>query len=649
MLHRLALALGWICLTAVSLNAQSVETGFQSLFNGKDLSGWTGDVDGYEVVDGNLACKPGKGGVLHTHEEYSDFVVRFEFKLPPAGNNGLAIRYPGKGRASVDAMCEIQILDDTADVYKNLDPRQFNGAVYGMIAPKRGYLKPVGEWNEQEVTVIGSTIRIVLNGTEILYGDVSKVTEFKDNTLHPGKDLRSGSFGFAGHKDPVQFRNIRIQRLEKYQLGTFAVDITPPMGHRCMGILPQKTSSVLDPLEARGFIVHGSGDPIVLCALDWCEVRNGAYDQWRAALANAAGTRPERVLVTSLHQHDAPVVDTDAAKWLEEVGLKDELYLQSYHEDCLKRTADAVRTAMNLSRPITHYGIGQAIVEHIASSRRVVQADGKISFGRGSSSGGDPFHRDAEEGAIDPALRTLSFWNEGECLLELHAYATHPMSSYGKGMVSSDFVGLARRLRQSQRPKVFQVYVSGCSGDVTAGKYNDGSQASRAGLIQRLNEGMIRSSDTTEIFPLDTIQFRNARLALEYSPKPELTQEALEKRLRDPNLATEQRILAAMGLASRRRVEAQKLIDMPCIHLSKAKVLLFPGESFVGYQLQAQTLAQAQNAMLLPIGYGECWTGYIPTEKDFAEGFGDSWVWVAPGSESKMQAAMQDALRATTK
>lgn len=649
MLHRLALAVGWICLITVSLKAQSVEPGFQSLFNGKDLSGWAGDVDGYEVVDGTLACKQGKGGVLHTREEYSDFVVRLEFKLPPAGNNGLAIRYPGKGRASVDAMCEIQILDDTADVYKNLDPRQFHGSVYGMIAPKRGYLKPIGEWNEQEVTVIGSTIRIVLNGTEILNGDVSKVTEFKDNTLHPGKDLRSGSFGFAGHKDPVQFRNIRIQRLEKYQLGTFAVDITPPTGHRCMGILPQKTVGVIDPLEARGFVVHGSGDPIVLCALDWCEVRNGAYDQWRAALATAAGTRPERVLVTSLHQHDAPVIDSDAAKLLEEAGLKDELYIQSYHEDCLKRTADAVRIAMDHSRPITHYGIGQAIVEQIASSRRVVQADGKVSFARGSSSGGDPLHRDAEEGAIDPALRTLSFWNEGECLLELHSYATHPMSSYGKGMVSSDFVGLARRLRQSQRPKVFQVYVSGCSGDVTAGKYNDGSQASRAGLIQRLNEGMIRSSDTTEVFPLDTVQFRNARLALEYSPKPDLTQETLEKRLRDPNVSTEQRILAAMGLASRRRVEANKLIDMPCIHLGKAKVLLFPGESFVDYQIQAQTLAQSQDAMLLPIGYGECWTGYVPTEKDFAEGFGDSWVWVAPGSESRMQAAMRDSLGATSK
>ncbi len=140
--------------------------------------------------------------------------MRCEFKLPPGGNNGLAIRYPGKGRASYDAMCELQILDDDAEKYKDLDPRQYNGSIYGMIAAKRGYLRPVGQWNQQQVTVQGSRIIVELNGTTIVDGDVSQVTEFKDNLPHPGKDLKEGYFGFAGHSDPVEFRNIAIKRLK---------------------------------------------------------------------------------------------------------------------------------------------------------------------------------------------------------------------------------------------------------------------------------------------------------------------------------------------------------------------------------------------------------------------------------------------------
>ena len=154
------------------------EAGFRSLFNRRDLQGWQGAVEGYFVENGELVCKQGAGGVLYTAEEFSDFEACLEFLLPPGGNNGLAIRYPGTGRASVDAMCEIQILDDEAEKYNTLDPRQYTGSVYGMIAAQRGHLKPVGDWNDMRVVVRGSTIIVHLNGTEILNGDVAKVTEF---------------------------------------------------------------------------------------------------------------------------------------------------------------------------------------------------------------------------------------------------------------------------------------------------------------------------------------------------------------------------------------------------------------------------------------------------------------------------------------
>src|SRR5207248_9683277 len=117
--------------------------GFESVFNGKDFTGWAGPIDQYEVVDGAIVCKPKKGGTIYTKEEFDDFVARVEFKLPPAGNNGLAIRYPGKGDTAYVGMCEVQVLDDTAPKYKNLDPRQANGSVYGIVAAQRGYLRPV--------------------------------------------------------------------------------------------------------------------------------------------------------------------------------------------------------------------------------------------------------------------------------------------------------------------------------------------------------------------------------------------------------------------------------------------------------------------------------------------------------------------------
>jgi hypothetical protein len=187
--------------------------GFEPIFNGSDLTGWQGPTQNFDVVDGAIVCKPGKGGVLHTKEEYDDFAVRLEFKLPPGGNNGLAIRYPGEGDTAYVGMCELQILDSEHSQYANLDPRQSHGSAYGMVPAAPGYLRPTGQWNFQEVTVRGSTIRVELNGYLILDADLSQVTEFMADTPHPGKDRRSGYFGFAGHSDPVQFRHVTIKRL----------------------------------------------------------------------------------------------------------------------------------------------------------------------------------------------------------------------------------------------------------------------------------------------------------------------------------------------------------------------------------------------------------------------------------------------------
>lgn len=195
--------------------AKEGEANFKPVFNGKDLTGWSGPLDNYEIINGAIGCKAGKGGTIFTEKEYGDFVVRFEFKLPPGGNNGLAIRYPGKGDTAYDGMCELQVLDDNYEKVTNskLDPRQVHGSAYGMAAAARGFQRPVGEWNYEEVTVKGSRIKVELNGFVILDADLSTVKDFMANSPHPGKDRTRGHFGFAGHNDPVMFRNVRIQEL----------------------------------------------------------------------------------------------------------------------------------------------------------------------------------------------------------------------------------------------------------------------------------------------------------------------------------------------------------------------------------------------------------------------------------------------------
>lgn len=197
------------------LSGQEKEEGFRVLFNGRDLSGWTGKNHSYQVEDGSIVIRPTEGGGnLYTVEQYDDFIFRFEFKLTPGANNGLGIRTPLEGDAAY-AGYELQILDNTAPVYAELEPYQYHGSVYGIIPARRGFLKPVGEWNEQEVRVQGNDIRIILNGTVIVEGNLKEASRngTMDGKDHPGLNRTSGHIGFLGHGSEVWFRNIRIKEL----------------------------------------------------------------------------------------------------------------------------------------------------------------------------------------------------------------------------------------------------------------------------------------------------------------------------------------------------------------------------------------------------------------------------------------------------
>ena len=200
----------------VVLSDEEKKQGFTVLFDGTNLDNWVGDTSGYRLEQGNIVVHPeGHGaGNLYTKEEYADFEYRFEFQLTPGANNGLGIRAPLQGDAAYAGM-ELQILDNEAQKYKNLQPYQYHGSVYGVIPAKRGYLLPTGDWNKQEVIVKGTKIKVILNGTVILEGDLKEasINGTADHQDHPGLKRTAGHIGFLGHGDVVRFRNIRVRKL----------------------------------------------------------------------------------------------------------------------------------------------------------------------------------------------------------------------------------------------------------------------------------------------------------------------------------------------------------------------------------------------------------------------------------------------------
>lgn len=428
----------------------------------------------------------------------------------------------------------------------------------------------------------------------------------------------------------------------EFRAAAFEADITVPIGHACMGGGVADAKEIVDPLFAKGFVLLGAGEPVVVIALDWCQCNNDSYDRWRDVLAEAAGTTRKRVLLATVHQHDAPICDLSAQKLLDQYGLKGYNCDPEFHERAVQRTAAALRQSLGSARRVTHFGIGQAKVEKVASNRRVVTPEGRIHWGRGSASG-DMYG--APEGEIDPWLKTVSLWDGDRPILAWSCYAVHPMSYYGRGGVSADFPGMARARRQRDDPAVFQIYFSGCAGDTTAGKYNTGAPENRPVLADRLYQGMLAAWKATQRHPLDRVDLRVADMPLPARDTGAFTIESMRKTLADPKATRWQRISAALGLSWRKRVDAGQAVDTPALDLGgKAQFLIMPGESFVGYQLAAQRLRP--DSFVLVAGFGEGAPGYIPTDQCWKDGYDDSYCWVPPMTEKLMTAAMAKALDA---
>jgi hypothetical protein len=429
--------------------------------------------------------------------------------------------------------------------------------------------------------------------------------------------------------------------VSQFRVARFEADITIPIGHACMGGGVADANEIIDPLFAKGFVLLGAEDPVVVVSLDWCQSNNDSYDRWREALAEAAGTKSERVILSTVHQHDAPICDLTAQRLLDDHGLQGWHCDPVFHEHAVQRTAASLRRALRTAQPVTSIGTGQAKVEQVASNRRITRPDGRITWERGSSSG-NIF--DAPEGEIDPWLKTISLWNGEQAVVAWSCYAVHPMSHYGKGAVSADFPGLARARRQQDDTGVFQIYFTGCAGDTTAGKYNTGHPTNRTVLADRLYQGMASAWQATKREPLRSTEFRVARLKLPARDSGEFTLEAMQATLASTNAPRWKRISAALGLSWRQRVDRGQPIDLPCLDFNRGRVLfaLLPAESFVGYQLAAQRLRPESFVMVA--GFGDGAPGYLPTDPCWRDGYTDDYCWVKPMTEKAVLGALAEAM-----
>lgn len=448
----------------------------------------------------------------------------------------------------------------------------------------------------------------------------------------------AGSFACGVHGAPW----VLTRRPGRPRLATFAADVTVPLGHGMMGGA-WVAKSIADPLEARGFVLRDGDLTVVFVSVDWCEIRNEAYARWQSVLAAAAGTTPERVLISTIHQHDTPVADLAAERILRARHLAGSVCDPEFHEQAVQRVGRAVAESMRRMKPVDALGTGAARVTSVASNRRYRMPDGSIQFDRMSATR-NAFAIAGEEGLIDPWLRTLSFWHGDEELAAVSFYAVHPMSYYGQGEVSADFPGLARRRRQQETPRTFQIYSSGCSGNLTAGKYNTGARENRPVLADRLYQGLRDAAASTRKIGWSTLSFRSVPLPLEPRSSPGFTCEDLEHTL-EVEKRPFQQCLAALGLSWRQRTETGRPINVPCVTLGPARLLVLPGEAYIEYQLAAQRLQP--DAFVCVAGYGDGATGYIPTEQHWAEHDTNlaDWCWVAPGSEARLRSALEKVLR----
>ena len=426
------------------------------------------------------------------------------------------------------------------------------------------------------------------------------------------------------------------------RIATFDIDATPPIGS--MMAYDLVTNHWDLGLRARGLVLVGAGEPIVLCAVDWIGIANEGHDAFQSALARAAGTSPRRVAVHTSHQHDAPDCDFSAERILKEAGLDPRQFDGRFQRQVISNLESAVRESLPRAQPITHLGLGEARVDKVASNRRILGTDGKVRATRWTATA-DPAVRAEPEGTIDPIVSLVSFWNGERPVAVLSYFATHPQSYYRTGIPNPDFPGIARFFRQLHVPSALHIHFNGAGGNIGAGKYNDGSPEKRLVLAERLADGMRRAWESTKRQPISASEVTWAIEPVALPPAKHLSVEKLEAQLRDRD-ATFLTQGGASRLAWLRRCQAGHQIDVVCLGLGRARILHLPGELFVEYQLAAE--AARPDLFVAMAAYGDYAPWYIGTAIGYEQGGYETSPTssnVAPEIENVLMAAIRKLLR----
>ncbi|HSW45328.1 MAG TPA: hypothetical protein VLM89_07135 [Phycisphaerae bacterium] len=432
---------------------------------------------------------------------------------------------------------------------------------------------------------------------------------------------------------------------ERLSVATFQVDVTPPIGSPLCHGSRKPAARIADPLQARGIVLIGADEPIVLCAVDWVGIGNEGNRVWRESLAQAVGTTPDRIAVHTVHQHDAPACDFSVEALLAEHDLGGQVFNVAFAREAIARTAAAARRSLESAVRIAHVGIGQADVDRVASTRRVLGPDSKVKYVRYATST-RPEAAEDPEGTIDPVLRQVSLWDGERAVVVLTYYACHPVTVYGQGAVSADIAGLARGLRDFYAPDVLHIYFAGAGGDLTCGKYNQGRPQQRLELAGRLADAMEQAFKSVRKHPVTTadVEWRVRPTTL---PLRKGLEEADQMQvLRDPAGTYVDRLRAARNLVwIRRHLNDDAAIDFTCLRIGPAWIVHLPGESFVEYQLAA--VGMRPDDLVCVAAYGEYGTGYIGTAAAYDQGGYEVGPVsrVGPDADPVMLAAIRELLK----
>lgn len=405
----------------------------------------------------------------------------------------------------------------------------------------------------------------------------------------------------------------------------FRADVTPALGEPLIWVDP--ASEILDPLWAKGVVVEGPAGRVAICAVDWCGLGGWVHRMFRDRLAGAVRTDPSRVAVQTVHQHTAPYIEGGGYELMARLPKPPLMMSRRFLEDVTGRVAAAAAEAMKRLQPVDAVGVSSCDLERVGSARRLM-VGGKLQT-RFSTSGKDWRMAELPEGDIDTRLRTVTLICRGKPAVRLHYYASHPQTFCCNGQVTADFVGAARE-EVEREEGIPQIYFTGCAGDVTVGKYNDGSAEARGGLAKRLAAGMRAAGKSMQARPPGRMSWKSVELRLPPRSGPRDAWPPAELARLNGTEIYRRAIHAAFPMR-------REPLAVSMLRLGDVRIVHLPGEPLLVFQRHAGEAIVA--------GYGDIAPGYLCPDKAFEEGgYEPSASHAGQGTEAAVKQAMAKVL-----